>query len=100
MLEVLKYLRGLEREEILRVLEKNALGTSDATYFTTIEEAGDGLLTGEAVFFVDGFAKAVKIPDDGYPNMGINEADSEKMCIRDRGSRIICFRSWRTARSF
>ena len=64
LLEVLKYLRGLEREEILRVLEQNALGTSDATYFTTIEEAGDGLLTGEAVFFVDGFAKAVKIPDD------------------------------------
>ena len=78
LLEVLKYLRGLEREEILRVLEQNALGTSDATYFTTIEEAGDGLLTGEAVFFVDGFAKAVKIPDDGYPNMGINEADSER----------------------
>ena len=79
LLEVLKYLRGLEREEILRVLEQNALGTSDATYFTTIEEAGDGLLTGEAIFFVDGFAKAVKIPDDGYPNMGINEADSEKV---------------------
>ena len=79
LLEVLKYLRGLEREEILRVLEQNALGTSDATYFTTIEEAGDGLLTGEAVFFVDGFAKAVKIPDDGYPNMGVNEADSEKV---------------------
>ena len=36
-------------------------------------------MTGEAVFFVDGFAKAVKIPDDGYPNMGINEADSEKV---------------------
>ena len=56
LLEVLKYLRGLEREEILRVLEQNALGTSDATYFTTIEEAGDGLL-----------------------NMEINEADSEKV---------------------
>ena len=61
------------------MLEQNALGISDATYFTTIEEAGDGLLTGEAIFFVDGFAKAVKIPDDGYPNMGINEADSEKV---------------------
>lgn len=36
-------------------------------------------MTGEAVFFVDGFAKAVKIPDDGYPNMGVNEADSEKV---------------------
>lgn len=79
LLEVLKYFRSLSREEILAVLEQNALGISDATYFETIEEAEDGLLTGEAILFVDGFNKAVKIPDDGYPNMGVNEADSEKV---------------------
>lgn len=79
LLEVLKYFRSLSREEILAVLEQNALGISDATYFETIEEAEDGLLTGEAILFVDGFDKAVKIPDDGYPNMGVNEADSEKV---------------------
>ena len=28
---------------------------------------------------MDGFDRAVKIPDDGYPNMGITEADSEKV---------------------
>ena len=38
-----------------------------------------GLLTGEAILFVDGFDRAVKIPDDGYPNMGITEVDSEKV---------------------
>ena len=27
---------------------------------------------------MDGFDRAVKIPDDGYPNMGITEVDSEK----------------------
>ncbi len=79
LLELLKYFRGLSREEIHESLEKNALGVSDAMYFATIEEAGDGLLTGEAILFVDGFAKAVKIPDDGYPNMGVSEADSEKV---------------------
>lgn len=79
LLELLKYLRGLSKEEIYEALENNALGVSDATYFETIEEAGDGLLTGEAILFVDGFDKAVKIPDDGYPNMGVNEADSEKV---------------------
>lgn len=28
---------------------------------------------------MEGFDKAVKIPDDGYPSMGINEAVSEKV---------------------
>ncbi len=77
--ETLKFLNGMPREKILDALKKNALGISDATYFDTIEETADGLLTGEAIFFIDGFEKAVKIPDDGYPNMGITEADSEKV---------------------
>lgn len=79
LLELLKYLRNAEREEIYAALSKNALGISDATYFETIEDAGDGLLTGEAILFVDGFDKAVKIPDDGYPNMGVGKAESEKV---------------------
>ena len=45
LLELLKYLRGLGREEIQQALAQNALGLSDAT----------------------------------YPNMGVNEADSEKV---------------------
>lgn len=77
--ELLKYLRNADRTEILKALEENALGISDATYFASIEQAGDGLLAGEAILFVDGFDKAVKIPDNGYPNMGVNEAESEKV---------------------
>lgn len=77
--EALKYLNHMNREELIKTLEQNALGISDATYFETIEEAVDGLLTGEAMLFVDGFDKAIKIPDDGYPAMGITEADSEKV---------------------
>lgn len=79
LLELLKYLRSAEKEEIYAALSRNALGISDATYFETIEDAGDGLLTGEAILFVDGFDKAVKIPDDGYPNMGVGKAESEKV---------------------
>ena len=41
--EVLKYLKGLGKEEIYQALEQNALGISDATYFDTIEDAVDGL---------------------------------------------------------
>ncbi len=77
--EVLKYLRTIEKEEIYDVLSQNALGISDATFFSTIEEAADGLLTGETILFVDGFAQALKIPDDGYPRMSLSEADSEKV---------------------
>ena len=40
--EVLKYLKGLGKEEIYQALEQNALGISDATYFDTIEDAVDG----------------------------------------------------------
>lgn len=79
MLELLKYFRGLTREELYDALSQNALATLDATYFETIEEAADGLLTGDCILFVDGFARAVKIPDMGYPSMGVNEVDSEKV---------------------
>ena len=76
--ETLKFLNQLGKEEILKTLEQNALGISDATFFEKIDDAADGLLTGETILFVEGFPKAVKIPDDGYPSMGISEAESEK----------------------
>ena len=82
--ETLKYLNRLSKEEILAALFDNALGISDATYFQTVEEAVNGLLAGETILFVDGFDKAVKIPDDGYPNMGVTKAESEKVI---RGSK-------------
>lgn len=77
--ETLKFLNELSREEILTKLNENALGISDATYFPTVQEAVDGVLTGEAILFIDGFAKAVKIPDKGYPSKGISDSESEKV---------------------
>lgn len=75
----LKNLMEKEKDEILKTLEENALGVSDATFFETIEEAVDGLFTGDPILFVDGFAKAVKISGHGYPGMGVKEAESEKV---------------------
>ena len=77
--ETLKFLNELGREEIKASLKENALGISDATYFSTVQEAVDGLLTGEAILFVDGFGKAIKIPDKGYPSKGISDSESEKV---------------------
>lgn len=68
-----------KKEDVYLCLDKNALGISDFTILDTYEEAADGLLTGDAILFVDGYPHAIKIPDQGYPNMGVNEADSEKV---------------------
>lgn len=77
--QTLKFLNAKSREEIIDSMEKNALAIPDATFFATIEEAIDGVLTGETILFVDGFDKALKIPDGGYPSVGISETDSEKV---------------------
>ena len=77
--ETLKFLNERSKEEIEASLTDNALGISDATYFVTVQEAVDGVLTGEAILFVDGFDKALKIPDKGYPAKAISNSESEKV---------------------
>lgn len=74
----------MSEKEIHESLEKNALGISDMTLFDTVEEAATVLFTGDVIIFVDGFDKAIKIPDKGYPAMSVTEPDSEKVI---RGSR-------------
>jgi len=76
--QTLRFLNEKTRQDILSRLNNNALAIPDATFFPTIEEAIDGVLTGETILFVDGFDKALKIPDGGYPSRGISETDSER----------------------
>ena len=77
--KLLNSLSDCDQREICRRLDANALGLSDAAPFTTLQEAAEGLLTGDTILFVDGWNKALKIPDKGYPQMSIGEADSEKV---------------------
>ncbi|MBO5302989.1 MAG: spore germination protein [Lachnospiraceae bacterium] len=81
---LLNQLCTMDKKDIYACLEKNALGISDATLFETVEEAAIGMLTGDVILFIDGFDKAVKIPDKGYPAMPVKEPDSEKVI---RGSK-------------
>ena len=37
------------------------------------------MLTGDVIFFVDGYPDAFKLPDKGYPALSIQEIDSEKV---------------------
>lgn len=76
---LLAYLKEIPEEEISKALSENAMGVSDATPFPYIEDAAQAMLTGDAILFVDGYDKAIKIPDKGYPNMGVQEASSEKV---------------------
>ncbi|MCD8217328.1 MAG: spore germination protein, partial [Clostridiales bacterium] len=75
---LLTSLTRLPREEVLRKMRKNGMGVSDAVPFATMQEAADGLLAGECILFFDGFDRAVKIPDKGYPAMSLQEVESEK----------------------
>lgn len=80
----LAYLGRTEDADIDEVLDSNAMGISDVTPFEYIEDAAAGMLTGDAILFVDGYDKALKIADKGYPGAGVKEPDSEKVI---RGSK-------------
>ena len=71
-------------EEIGEFLKVNSLGIADEKKLSDMDEVFKALLAGNAVFFVDGFDKAMKISSKGYPNMGVSEAETEKVL---RGSR-------------
>lgn len=73
------YLQHIPEEELSKALKENTFGLSDASPLLYMEEAVRGILIGDAVVFVDGFAGALKIPDKGYPKMGVNPSDTEKV---------------------
>lgn len=76
--KMLNRLSDMPKEQVYEAVEQNGLGVSDATPFATMREAADGMLTGDTILFLDGFGKALKIPDKGYPGMSLQETDSEK----------------------
>lgn len=67
---------ALEFEECI---DRNLAGLSDVSLCTTLEDAAKAMLTGDPVLFIDGYGKALKIADKGYPNMGVKETDEEKV---------------------
>lgn len=81
---MLAALGQMPEEKINQVLDQNALGITDVTPYSYVEDAAEAMLTGEAILFVEGYEKALKISDKGYPSMGVQEPDSEKVI---RGSK-------------
>ena len=73
-----------EPQELRAFLTQNGRGMTDVTFYTDLMEAAQGLLTGDMILFVDGVDRVLKIPDRGYPRMGVQSAESEKVT---RGSK-------------
>ena len=76
--KMLNRLDTMEPQQVYEALQENGLGVSDATPFVQMSEAAGGMLTGDSILFVDGFDRALKIPDKGYPGMSLQETESEK----------------------
>ena len=73
------YLEGIDRDQVKEVLDKNQAALSEFAHLHTVKEAAQMMLTGDVIFFVDGYPDAFKLPDKGYPAMSIQEIDSEKV---------------------
>lgn len=70
--------------QIQEFIRNNSLGIADVQKLTDMEEVLSAVLSGNAVFFIDGYDRAMKISSKGYPGMGVSEAESEKVL---RGSK-------------
>lgn len=68
---------GITMQELL-------LGVTDTRDIYTVDDAVTGVLIGDAVIFIEGEEKAVQVKSNGYPGMGINEAENEQTM---RGSK-------------
>lgn len=66
-------------EKIMEQADENGLGIADVKELKTMKEVTAALLAGNAILFIDGYDKALKISNKGYPGLGVQEAESEKV---------------------
>ena len=76
---LLQALSGKSPQEVHEFLTRNGRGMTDVTLYADLGQAAQGLLTGDIILLVDGLDRALKLPDRGYPNMGVQKAESEKV---------------------
>ena len=89
--KLLNRLMEVPEADIPGVLSENQLGISDALEFDTMEAAFASMLAGNAILFVDHYDRAVKIGSKGYPNLGVQKAESEKVLRgSNEGFSVLC----------
>lgn len=74
-----QYMESITRDVFYDAIAENKAGIADFMEIESINEAAQALLTGDAILLVDGYAKALKMPENGYPAMSVQETDSEKV---------------------
>ena len=82
--KMINHFWDISPEDIQEFVRHNSLGIADVKKLENLDESIDAMLAGNAVFFIDGYDKAMKISSKGYPSTGVMEAESEKVL---RGSR-------------
>lgn len=76
---MIAFLDGIPDEQISETIKGNGFALSDSEAYTYMEDAIKGVLIGDTVLFVDGVDVALKMPDQGYPNMGVGKSEEEKV---------------------
>ncbi|HIX29244.1 MAG TPA: spore germination protein [Candidatus Blautia stercoravium] len=82
--KLVNHMWEMPAEEILQFVKENGMGISDVQPLDTMDAAFASMLAGNAVFFLDGYARAIKVSSKGYPNLSVAEASREKVL---RGSK-------------
>lgn len=69
----------IPEEKIREFIRRNSLGIADVEELFSMEEVFGAVLSGNAVFFMDGYDRAMKISSKGYPGLDVSEAEKEKV---------------------
>lgn len=77
--KMLSKLWDMPVDDIYPFIQDNCLGISDVSYLDDMEVAMQAMLAGNAIVFIDHYDQAIKISSKGYPNMGVNKVESEKV---------------------
>ena len=75
---------NMPADKIYDYIIDNGLGVSDVSELDNMTKVESALLGGNAVLFIDGYCKGIKLSCDGYPSLGVLESESEKAV---RGSK-------------
>ena len=76
--QMLTRLVNEEGKTILSEVKEKKLGLLDVEELEDLPQSIKGFLSGDVILFIDGYDKALKIPNKGYPGLGVTQADSEK----------------------
>lgn len=76
--QMLTRLVNEEGKVILSEVREKKLGLLDVEELEDLPQSIKGFLSGDVILFIDGYDKALKIPNKGYPGLGVTQADSEK----------------------